>query len=55
MEDIFVNRELSDQIRDISHSFGMSKMTVVNESTLSHQYESLEFPEFIEFLARMAY
>ena len=41
--------------KDIMYCFGMSKMTIVNEVKEDHKYNQLEFPEFLEMIARVAF
>ena len=40
--------------KDAVHCYGMSKMTVIDEKLQSKKYEKVEFPEFCEYIARVA-
>ena len=56
--DLFMQKtDLGMQERDVVYSFGMSKMTVVNENSEDgeRQYNKLLFVEFLEAIARVAH
>ena len=40
--------------KEVTHCYGMSKMTVYNEITQFEKYDQLKFVEFLEFIARLA-
>ena len=40
--------------KDAIYSYGMCKMTVLNEVKQSKKYDRLELPEFYEFIGRVA-
>ena len=41
--------------KDVVKAFGMSKMTVVDETDGEKKYDRLYFVEFLEFLGRVAF
>lgn len=54
--DLFMRAtEILPAEKDIMYCFGMSKMTVVNETKDDNNYNMLQFSEFLEMIARVAH
>ena len=51
----FTRTNLLSMEKYVTYCFGMSKMTVVKETTNSVQYYQLKFIEFIEMIGRVAH
>ena len=52
---LFHQTGLGITIQEVRFCFGMSKMTVKDEVIQRHEYDTLRWSEFVEFLARLAH
>ena len=56
LTELFFQRSgLELSLQEVRYCFGMSKMTVRDEIKERYEYDRLAFPEFLEFLGRLAH